>query len=243
MATQIGPRRPSVGELEELPSVWAAGNPSLLLRIHEFIYPKSQWFWYRRGKVSHTTLGPKFFKLMLGMFIMAFCTSGFFFPMILIAFSAYLRTMHGIGSNGVLDVSLDNLNHTEIAQGDVAWRNLASQPWFIILQCLLSGIVTMGAYEWNGEYLIRTFYTDRKEVPDEWKCQPNRYLSPDRWREEKILGSINAFVAGVYGTGLYFLHLNRPFLKLYYDASPMGFGKMFFSMVICYLWIGEFGAI
>jgi hypothetical protein len=231
-------KKVSIGELEALPSDWSLANNVMLRRLHEAVYPvDSQWYWYRRGKVSHTSLGAKYSKLFLSMFLMALCTSGALFPLILIAFSAYLRTVHGITTTG--QVSFDKLNATEIATGSVPWRDLASAPWFIAAQCFVSGLLTCVVYVLNGEYLIRTFYTDRKDTPEEWKCQPYKYLTPERWREEKILGTTNAFIAGVYGTGLYFLHLNRPFLKFYYDITPYGFLAMFGSMLVCYLWIGE----
>jgi sterol desaturase/sphingolipid hydroxylase (fatty acid hydroxylase superfamily) len=50
----------------------------------------------------------------------------------------------------------------------------------------------------------------------------------------------NAFFAGVYGTGLFILHINRPFLKFYYELDVEGLGYFFASGLFCYLWIDAY---
>ena len=181
-------------------------------------------------------------KLMASMFMMALAASGHLFPLILILYSAFVRQVYEFSESGNIRFAdaFDGINATEIARGSErpAWFPIASTWWFIILQCLASGVVTCGVYVANGMYIINKFYVERAHETELWKCQPGNFLTPDRWREEKLLGSFNAFFAGVYGTFLYFVHLNRPFLKLYYETESRGYLHFFASALACYLWIG-----
>ena len=86
--------------------------------------------------------------------------------------------------------------------------------------------------------LVNEYYVARKDDAVSWKCQPDTYLAPDRWREEKRLGCFNAFLAGVLGVGLYFVHLNHPFLKLEYEITS--WPRFFGSALFCYAWIDFF---
>lgn len=236
-------RRNSGALMEQHAPDWIE-NYTVLRAIHDYVYPPgSKWYWYRRGKISHSLLSPKYWNLVLVMFIMAFTSSGYCFPLLLILYSAFLRQSYELSHDVEPKHGLfEALNATDLALSQVRpeWYPLASEWWFIILQCLASAIFTSTIYVANGMYLINKFYVQRKNDPENWKCQPDSFLTPERWREEKMLGTFNSFLAGIFGTGLFFLHLNYPFLKFYYETGTRGMFHFFLSVIACYLWIGKF---
>lgn len=176
---------------------------------------------------------------MSAMFVMGLAGSGYLFPVLFLSYAAGLRQIH--------DFAVENTNHTlfggldanelALATENPPWIELASTWWFVLGQMAASGAVTCLVYVMAGMHLIEKYYVGQKDRPEEWKCQPNGFLTEERWREEKMLGSFNSFMAGFYGTGLYFLHLNYPFLKLYYESGSRGMLHFFTSAVVIYIWI------
>ena len=72
-----------------------------------------------------------------------------------------------------------------------------------IIQSLIGGFVIL----WGvGGYLKWYFYIQRRDRAKEWKCQPDRFLSPEDDRLEFWLGSMNMAIGSVLsGNGL-FIH-------------------------------------
>lgn len=218
-------------------------NIAPLRKLHEFIYPSgSKWYWYRRAKVNHTVIGWKYVDLVMHLFLGGLLGSGLAFPVILTLYAGALRAAWDLTTTHQLregTLSLTGLNATEIATSTARpeWYPLAQTPLFVFAQCFASATITCLAYYTNATYLINKYYVGRKDDPENWKCQPDSYLTVERAREEKLLGCFNAFVAGFFGTGLYFVHLNYPVFKLYYETETRGLAHFFLTAVVCYLWI------
>lgn len=235
-------RRDSGALMEQRAPDWVQEN-AVLRRVHEFVYPSdSNWYWYRRGKVSHSSLSRKQVKFWGFNVLMACASSGYIFPLAYLCFTAFLRVLYEVGvqheparmpTEWLSGLNFSNLVHPDAATPE--WYSLASKWWYVLAQCTGSGLLTMGMYILGGELLLKEFYTDRAGETEQWKCQPTSFLTPERAWEEKWLGCANAFFAGVYGTGLFILHVNYPFFKFYYEVDSLAY--MFASALACYLWI------
>jgi hypothetical protein len=70
--------------------------------------------------------------------------------------------------------------------GDFSWR--AVLPAVVAM-----ATASAACYAWGCSLLERKFYKERRDRPEEWKCQPKNWLSDTLHREEVIWGCLNAF--------------------------------------------------
>ena len=199
----------------------------------------------RRGKVNHTKLSIKYVKFVAHIAVLALCATGVLMPLLIFQSHAWLKGMHQVSSgrlSGNVTDFVKDIDPYRLAVMDrpdfPPWIDLVYHPWFVVLQCALSGLVTAVVYYAAGMSLYRQFYVDKKDCAAEWKCQPTEYLSPARLAEESRLGVFNAFVAGVLGTFAYFTNVYRPWLSLYYVLDDEhGLAHFASSTALCYVWI------
>jgi sterol desaturase/sphingolipid hydroxylase (fatty acid hydroxylase superfamily) len=240
-------RRNSGALMELRPAEWSE-NPSPLRALHELLYPSnSKWYWYRNGKIGHSRLTAKYVKFLLYCFALGLMGSGLMMPLLLVLAQAWLKGVHEWQQSGYaprnVTMLFQGLDPAKIAVMErrefPVWVSLCSKPWFVALQCALSGLATMALYMWSANAMIQEFYVNRKDDAHAWKVQPDDYLTPERWAEEKRLGCSNAFVAGCFGTGLFMLHLNSPtpIFQLYYESGSRGLAYFFLSSALVYFWV------
>ena len=129
-----------------------------------------------------------------------------------------------------------NLDATSLAAGrDDEWRELASTWWFILGFMLSSGTMTVSVYYYGARLILKEFYEDKRDEIKEWKCQ-QPFLTQALADEERWWGCFNAFQAGFFGVGLYFLHVNYNIFKLEFNMDR-GWGYFVAMSVFVYMWI------
>ncbi|XP_064595328.1 lathosterol oxidase-like [Liolophura sinensis] len=119
---------------------------------------------------------------------------------------------------------------------------------------LLTSFIMFYTVSWGLQWI---YYIKRRDKPEEWKCQPDRFLTPDNERHEIFMGSCNmalgAVVSGILATyiingghttlyygladrGYLYLVLSIPGLFLYDEASAYYYHRMYHSPLL-YRWI------
>ncbi|XP_041485003.1 delta(7)-sterol-C5(6)-desaturase-like [Lytechinus variegatus] len=104
---------------------------------------------------------------------------------------------------------------------------------FYILQSLLGGFVILYGV---GGWLKWYFYIQRRDRAAEWKCQPDRFLTPEDDRLEFRLGSMNMAIGSVL-SGILVTYINNGGeTKLYYNISDYGWMYFLLSIPVNYVY-------
>nr|XP_054773527.1 uncharacterized protein LOC129281630 [Lytechinus pictus] len=104
---------------------------------------------------------------------------------------------------------------------------------FYILQSLLGGFVILYGV---GGWLKWYFYIQRRDRATEWKCQPDRFLTPEDDRLEFRLGSMNMAIGSVL-SGILATYINNGgATKLYYNISDYGWIYFLLSIPVNYVY-------
>lgn len=85
-----------------------------------------------------------------------------------------------------------------------------------------------GYYHWR-------YYVSRRDEPEAWKCQPQRFLTDGLHRKAIIAGTLNLTLGGVLsGIFLYALANGLP-TRLYYNVADYGWTYLILSTVFVWL--------
>ncbi|GAB6019636.1 hypothetical protein CHUAL_001198 [Chamberlinius hualienensis] len=78
------------------------------------------------------------------------------------------------------------------------------------------------------------FYIRQADRPEDWKCQPKKFLPPDQERHEIVWGSINvALGAVVFGSMACYIN-NGGYTSLYFNALEHGWFWLIFQVPILF---------
>ncbi|XP_064388205.1 methylsterol monooxygenase 1-like [Halichondria panicea] len=81
------------------------------------------------------------------------------------------------------------------------------------------------------------FYTLKRDSPEEWKCQPHRFLTRSNEIHEIVVGTTNMTIAGTISGFITCWVVNGNYSTVYFDISEYGYLYFFSSFVIIFLWI------
>ncbi|XP_031574564.1 delta(7)-sterol 5(6)-desaturase erg32-like [Actinia tenebrosa] len=103
--------------------------------------------------------------------------------------------------------------------------------WHILTNVLSSTVI----YFTLGGFLQWYFYIRQRGRPEDWKCQPKRFLSREEEIHEITLGTINMMSgAAVFGVISCYI-ANGGFTTLYYDPLERGWLYLFLSTILLFL--------
>lgn len=133
------------------------------------------------------------FAFMVIVFFLATATRGEWLLVIVYMFRDQLQQITGLGlDEQVPTVSADNgtTGTTHPPQSLLESHHLQNVHWFVLMAVSTSFIIYYGmAYGWHYYY-----YVNRRHLAKEWKCQPDKFLTPENERHEILLGSLNMLI-------------------------------------------------
>lgn len=89
----------------------------------------------------------------------------------------------------------------------------------IVVVSVLGGVAILWIV--GGWYHLR-YYVARRHQPEQWKCQPTRFLRPDQQRQAMLLSTLNLTIGGVLsGTFIWALQ-NGLQTPIYFDIAERG---------------------
>lgn len=138
-------------------------------------------------------------------------------------FAMLLVLFYG-GKSGITDVEEDS-------DDPLAAYRLQHVHWII----LASLVVSLVSYFGFGGWLQWYYYIKRRHEPETWKCQPNRFLTPENERHEILMGGTNmiigAILSGVVATWI----INGGYCTLYFNIGEKGWLYLVESTVLLFL--------
>ncbi|XP_050308546.1 methylsterol monooxygenase 1-like [Anthonomus grandis grandis] len=83
-------------------------------------------------------------------------------------------------------------------------------------------VVSYGLYVGIGGFIHWYYYIRQRDRPEEWKCQPQKWLSPELEKHEILLGSFTLFLNATVSSLLSCYIYNGGYCTVYYDISEYG---------------------
>jgi len=102
--------------------------------------------------------------------------------------------------------------------GPLADYYLDGLGYYWVMATSISYILYFGI----GGFLHWYFYVRQRDRAAEWKCQPNKFLSPDLERHEIMVGSFTLFLGSTVSSILACYTMNGGYSTLYYNIEDYG---------------------
>lgn len=84
--------------------------------------------------------------------------------------------------------------------------------------------------QWN-------FYVRQRDRPHEWKCQPEKFLSPEVERHEIIFGTCSMLLVSTLGATLAWYSVNDGYYAtIYYTIDGYGWTWFIIQFPIIFIW-------
>ena len=102
---------------------------------------------------------------------------------------------------------------------------LCNSPFAIGAWVVFSTYMAAQTYYTHCKSINEAYYRDRRDESQQWKCQPEKFMTPERELEEMRLGTFNSGVATLLGMITPILSLigsEHPKCYLYFDAAQYG---------------------
>lgn len=175
------------------------------------------------------------FAFMVIVFFLATATRGEWLLVIVYMFRDQLQQITGLGLNEqVPTVSADNgtTGTTHPPQSLLESHHLQNVHWFVLMAVSTSFIMYYGmAYGWHYYY-----YVNRRHLAKEWKCQPDKFLTPENERHEILLGSMNMLIGSTASGVIACYIMNGGHSKMYYSVPERGWAYFLFSLVAFFVY-------
>ena len=156
--------------------------------------------------------------------------------LILVHFIKYLRhgdekdngTMSALNDTESLH-SKDNDNDGLFSLEDYKLQGL---PYYIFPALIVSYVTYLGV----GGFLHWYYYVRQRDRPEEWKCQPTKWLSPELERHEILLGSLSLFFGSILSGIISCYIMNGGDTYVYYDYSQYGYIWAVLQWPVIFMW-------
>lgn len=90
-------------------------------------------------------------------------------------------------------------------------------------------IIYYNIFKWN-------FYVRQRDKSHEWKCQPDKFLTPEVERHEILFGSMSLFVVSVLSGFISWYAANDgKYLTIYYQADEYGWLWFFLQIPVVFI--------
>jgi lathosterol oxidase len=183
-------------------------------------------FW---GEKNHEKLeslfGNKWGQLLasISMFILGITARGEW-----VVFAVYfLKYIQSGGSENYVQES------DELIQSFSDWVDVRFKGYFSIL--IPATIVSYLMYFGIGGYIHWFYYVRQRDTPENWKCQPKAWLSPELERHEIMVGSLSLVFGSAISAAIAAYVLNGGWTMLYYDISDYGYIYFVLQVPLCFI--------
>jgi lathosterol oxidase len=109
-----------------------------------------------------------------------------------------------------------------------------SEWYFYVLMSVIGGNVF---YLGFGGLVHWWHYIKNRDKAEEWKLQPNKFLSKSQTKEAFLLGIFNMNLASILSGSLAYVIMEKAWTKMYFDLSEYGYGWAFLSLVLALLFL------
>lgn len=129
-------------------------------------------------------------------------------------FIKYLR--HGQEDNSTASSEDDPSLYGDFSLKDYKLQGLS---YYIVPATIVSYVTYFGA----GGFLHWYYYVRQRDRPEEWKCQPTKWLSPELERHEILLGSLSLLFGSILSGIMSCYIMNGGDTYIYYNYADYGY--------------------
>jgi len=111
--------------------------------------------------------------------------------------------------------------------------------WLKLLLCIIgaTGVGLLIYHVVAGFYHIR-YYIKRQQDPENWKCQPKRFLPDKLARKAIVSGTLNMTLGGtISGIFVYAIMEHNLWTRFYYDVDDYGWAYTIISTLVVWVLI------
>ncbi|XP_039441513.2 uncharacterized protein LOC120422197 [Culex pipiens pallens] len=129
----------------------------------------------------------------------------------------------------------NNTNGTGTAKIDdlLAYLNLQGLPHYLVMAITGSFLIYFG----SGGFIHWYYYVNRRDRPQEWKCQPEKFLSPEVELHEIFVGGFSMLIMSCLSGILSCYAMNNGrLLTLYYRWDEYGWWWFFGQILVIFLY-------
>lgn len=128
-----------------------------------------------------------------------------------------------------VDQEANSFDFTQFTLKDYKLEGLS---YFLIGGTVVSYVVYLGV----GGFLHWYYYVRQRDRPEEWKCQPTKWLSPELERHEILLGGFSLLLGSIVSGFLSCYISNGGWTRIYYDISEYGWLWYFLQFPVTFIW-------
>merc|ERR1712071_47420 len=148
----------------------------------------------------------------------------------------FFKYMNGDGDLGATaDVTIsEQINGSSASSSPFSLKDyrLEGLGSFLFPATLMSYVSYFGA----GGFLHWFYYVRQRDRPQDWKCQPTKWLAPELELHEIVLGSTSLFLGSII-SGVFSCYINNGgWTTLYYNVSDYGWVWLFLQFPIVFIW-------
>ncbi|CAG9764268.1 unnamed protein product [Ceutorhynchus assimilis] len=131
------------------------------------------------------------------------------------------------------------LGYHQNLNGTSRWRDLSlahfklNNLWNFIWPSI---IISYGMYILVGGFLHWYYYVRQRDKPEEWKCQPQKWLSPELEKNEILWGSFTLFLNATVSSLLACYISNGGYSTVYYDFGEKGWLWLILSFPLIFIY-------
>ncbi|XP_049784789.1 lathosterol oxidase-like [Schistocerca cancellata] len=122
---------------------------------------------------------------------------------------------------------------------DFSWQNLSLEALRLKnlrVYWLVASFVSYFMYFSIGGFLHWYFYVRQRDRPEEWKCQPTKFLPPELERHEILVGSFSLLITSSFTATLACYISNGGWSRVYYEFDEYGWTWWFLQWAVIFIY-------
>lgn len=179
-------------------------------------------------EINIRELSPKII-FMVTIFLLATSARGEWLLIIVYLFKERFQDCFQETPNSALNESISKDFTTSILD---KWR-LQNLHIFLMMSISVSFLMFWGI----GGFFQYFYYIKRRDRAEEWKCQPDKFLTSENEKHEFLLGSANMLLGATISGFISCYIVNGGYTTLYYNISDRGWLYFLASIPALYLYI------
>jgi len=143
--------------------------------------------------------------------------------------------------NETADTTTDIFGNESLHQQDLAWnenlKNFVELRFANLMDyCIPAFIISYLFFFGIGGYLHIVYYVQRRDRPEEWKCQPYHWLPKHLEIHEICVGAFSLTIGSFISSAMACWVMNDGWTKIYFDHTEHGYLWLLIQTPLVFIW-------